>query len=246
MENAPVTLFRGRNVPPELREKFQNWMFEAYIPILLKIPPLEAVEYYQILKENPLYPGLMGVYHYQNAPVTDSRARNPDWNAVFRDQATTFARVENFWSEQYYLLRSFGELALPVSKDGKTGDTPVMHIEAFRLSAEEQERYNEWFVKWAYRVYIPVLMKLPGLNKYSYYQQTGLAVRASEQYIGKRVVTEYPRYISVLLFENLKAFENYENSPELVAFKRAMSFEISNNIVPEWYVQYQLVRSWRK
>jgi hypothetical protein len=244
MENLPHTLFRGRNVPPDLRERFQNWMFEAYIPILLKIPPLEAVEYYQIIKENPLYPGLLGVYHYQNA--SESRSRNPDCNAVFKDQATTFARVEHFWSENYNLLRSFGDVALAVSTDVKTGDAQVMHMEAYRLSPEEQGKYNDWFVKWAYRVYIPVLMKLPGLKQYNYYQQLGLPVRPSEQYIGKRVVTEYPRYISVLQFENLKAFESYENSPKLVAFKRAMSFEISSNLVPEWYVQYQLIRSWRK
>ena len=52
-------------------------------------------------------------------------------------------------------------------------------------------------------------MKSPGLKQYSYYQKLGLSERASEQYIGKR----YSRYISVLEFENLKAFENYENSP---------------------------------
>ena len=75
IENLSAIMLRGRNVPPDLREKFYNWMFEAYIPILLTIPGLEAVEHYHIFKENPLYPGLLGIYHYQNTSLRGQKIR---------------------------------------------------------------------------------------------------------------------------------------------------------------------------
>jgi hypothetical protein len=245
MENAPVTFCRGRNVSDDLRERYQNWMFEAYIPILLKIPGLLAVEYYRIVKQNPLYGSLLGLYHYNYGlvPAGQKRDENPDWNAVMEDQAKTFSRVETIWSKHYFLQRRFTK---PANRDAKAVNVQVIHIEAFKISSDEQEKYNTWFVKWAYRVYIPVLMMLPGLIGYDHYQQYERDVTRLHQLTGKPVVTEYPRHLSVLHFENLEAFENYENSPGLVAFKRALSLEVSSNLVPEWYVQYQLMRSWRK
>jgi hypothetical protein len=246
MENRPVVMFRGRNVPADLRERFQNWLFEAYIPILFKVPGLEAVEQYQIIKENPLYPNLLGIYHYQNAQLLRNRHTSDDWTNVLKDMAT-FDRVEHFWGQNYHPLRSFANAKQSVNSDTKTVDTLVIHIEALKLTLEEYEKYNTWFVKWAYRVYIPVLMKLPGLKEYTRYQRNDeFPEPRSHNFIGKPVVTDYPVYVSVLQFENLQAFENYENSPELLSLLRIMNYEVSDNLKYEWYVQYQLVKSWRK
>jgi hypothetical protein len=248
MENAPVTFFRGRNVPDDLRERYQNWMFEAYIPILLKIPGLEAVEYYRIVKENPLYPPLLGLYHYNYSllPAGISRMDSPDWQAVMEDQAKTFSRVEQFWSQHYILRRRFHQPTQPLTGDMPSRDAPIIHLEAFKLSPGEGENFNDWFVKWAYRVYIPVLMMLPGLIEYHHYQPYERDKTRLHQLTGKPVVTEYPQSLSVLHFENLEAFENYENSPALVAFRRALSLDVPGNLVTEWDVQYRLVRRWRK
>jgi len=247
MENLPLMMLRGRNVPADLRERFQNWLFEAYVPLFLKQPSLKIVAFFQIIKDNPLYPGLLGAYHHTNIQALEKLNENPDWTAIFNDMNKTFSRVEHVWGQSYRLLRSFGNVIRPIVNDGKDENEPVIHFEAFKLSLEEHEKYNDWFIKWAYRVYIPVLMKLPGLKEYDHYQRMDTHGEIpSWNYIGKPVVTEYPCYVSVLYSENLRAFENYENSPELISFKRAMSLEVSSNLIPEWYVQYRLMRSWRK
>jgi hypothetical protein len=44
----------------------------------------------------------------------------------------------------------------------------------------------------------------------------------------------------------LKAFEEYESSPELASFKRDMKHEVSDSLVTKWYFQYELIKSWRK
>jgi hypothetical protein len=241
MENLPLMLLRGRNVPADLRERFQNWLFEAYVPLFLKQPSLKMVDFYQIIKENPLYPELLGVYHHSNINAFEKIHENPDWIAIFNDMNKSFSRVEHVWGQNYHLLRSFVNVTHPVANDPKSVDTSIIHIEAFKLSPEEHERYKDWFVKWAYRVYIPVLMKLPGLKEYDHYQRLDVNHDVpSWNYIGKPVVTECPPFISIIYFEN------YENSPELISFKRAINLEVSNNLVPEWYIQYRLMRSWRK
>lgn len=245
MENRPIIFFRGRNVPPDQRERFQNWLFEAYVPILLKVEGVEKVEYYQIIKENPLYPNQLGFYRFKNRQAMESRDGNPDRDAVLKDMAT-FSRIEHFWSQTYGLLRSFDSAAKTESAVAKAEDTPVLHIESFQLPPEEQERCNDWYVKWAYRVYLPILMKLPGLVQYDRYRINDRREPYSDRFLGKPVVSEYPLYISVMYFENLKAFENYENSPELIAFRRIMKYEVSDNLNYEWYVQYQLLKNWRK
>jgi hypothetical protein len=216
MGNAPITFFRGHNVPPDLREQFKNWRFEAYIPILLKIPGLERVEYYQIIKENPLYPYFLGIFHYSELPDRLKRSDSPDWHAVMEDQAKTFSRVEPFWSKHYLFLRNFDNVSNPAFPEPKTDDAPIIKIEAFKLSPDQTERYNEWFVKWAYRVYIPVLLMLPGFKEYIHYQKSEYDAAVLHKITGLPIVTEYPRYVSVLHFANQESCENYENSPALI------------------------------
>jgi hypothetical protein len=57
---------------------------------------------------------------------------------------------------------------------------------------------------------------------------------------------EYPDYISIIYFDDLAAFENYQSSPELIAFKKAICNIFPNGLNYRLYVQYQLVKSWRK
>jgi hypothetical protein len=44
----------------------------------------------------------------------------------------------------------------------------------------------------------------------------------------------------------MDSFENYRKSPELVAFQKAIRNVFPNGLSLKWYVQYQLMQSWRK
>lgn len=86
-------------------------------------------------------------------------------------------------------------------------------------------------------------MKLPGLKEYGLYRIVD--VRLPEMYRVKDN-SVHPRWLSILHFENMKAFEDYEKSRELAAMRGALRAPFPAGLDYKWYVQYELMRSWRK
>jgi len=130
--------------------------------------------------------------------------------------------------------------------ESEVENSPVIHLEGYALSDTEQKRYDTWFNKYGREVFIPLLMKSTGLIDYRRYRfidvpSTGL----SDIQTPKRSV-EYPPYLSILTFANIKTFESYEASLELAAFKSAIQGQFPLGLNYKWYVQYQLTQSWRK
>jgi hypothetical protein len=111
------------------------------------------------------------------------------------------------------------------------------------MSHEDQDKYKKWLDEYGFNVLIPLTMKLPGLQAINCYKDTVLQNQAST--MGTRE-QEYPQFITVLYFENQKAFENYTKSAELLAFQKAIGNIFPHGLNFKWYVQYQLTRSWRK
>ncbi len=65
---------------------------------------------------------------------------------------------------------------------------------------EQENKYNTWFEKWGYEIFVPLMMKTPGLIAYDRYKWTG--------FNGGRVDPkdlDYPDHLSLLYFENLRA-----------------------------------------
>jgi hypothetical protein len=63
---------------------------------------------------------------------------------------------------------------------------------------------------------------------------------------GNASVTKYPQYLSLMSFDKIEAFENYTRSAELAASQKAMRNIFPYGLDYRWYVQYELVKSWRK
>jgi hypothetical protein len=116
-----------------------------------------------------------------------------------------------------------------------------MHLEAYRLSREDQEKFNKWFTEYGLNIFIPLFVKQPGVKGYDYYKLTEFQVRAMNAR-----ETEYPAFLSVVYFENIQAFEKYEQSPELTTFNKTMRNVFPLGLNHSWYVQYQLIHSLRK
>ena len=83
-------------------------------------------------------------------------------------------------------------------------------------------------------------MKLSGLKQYVRYKHTYVNIPDPDK--TKRYV-EYPPYLSILTFENVEAFENYQKSLELQALNGGLRAPFPRGLDYRWYVQYQLVRS---
>jgi hypothetical protein len=88
-------------------------------------------------------------------------------------------------------------------------------------------------------------MRLPGLREYTRYKLIDVDPKGLTFQTTKRPI-EYPPRFSILTFDNVKAFENYERSLELAAFNRAIEVLFPFGLNYQCYVQYRLIRSWRK
>jgi hypothetical protein len=249
MENIPVIQILGYNLPPEIEEKYNNWTNEVYLPNLVKLTPVNEVDRYRIVKKDPSYPDYFALWNFNNMESVYNLRGTPFFADLFKDMNITFNKVEFLWSAHYQPMRSFGNSqgSMNWREETTIENAPFIHLEAFRLTAETEAKYVEWSIRYANQIYIPLLMKVPGIKGYDRYRISGTkppnAARIANY---TNLESNYPSYLQVLYFENEKAFENYENSPELASVKRAMKSDISDNLVHQWYVQYQLIKSFRK
>jgi hypothetical protein len=247
MENAPVVGFAGlkfRNSADH--ERFSGWMQEAYMPLLAKTGLVIGLDRYRIVKESPLYPNYVTFYSYENIQAVKNSWDDKDLIAIERDVETTFGGKCDWFSHALYrLLRNVHkELIFSTSSiaSTKTDEAPVISVEAYNLPFPGKIRYESWFEDYGYDIYLPLLMKLPGVIAYNHYQL--LEIGFIQMQIGP--IPEQPSYLSVVHFENVKAYENYAKSKEVAAFRAAIKSEFSGNLEFKWYVQYQLTKSWRK
>jgi hypothetical protein len=107
------------------------------------------------------------------------------------------------------------------------------------MTLEQQEKYNKWFNEYG-RVFVLLFMKTCGLKGYDYLKYSGFTSQTQAR------ETDYPPYLSLFYFEDQKAFEHFEESHELVRFQSALRNIFPLGLNYKWYVQYQLVKSWRK
>ena len=103
-----------------------------------------------------------------------------------------------------------------------------------------------WFAKWGYEFYIPLLTRLPGLKGYFLYKFIDIGWEGLPEFYKPKRPVEYPLYLSFVHFDNIESYEHYEKSIELAGFRDAMNNALSGGLDFRWYVQYQLVKSWRK
>lgn len=249
MENTPAINFAGVSPAPgtdvDVWDRYEKWLREVYLPLLTsKIPGATGADRYWIIKQNFLYPSRVTIRHFQNLNMWKNSNTLPERIATEQELATWVKRhvIDYVWSTSYILTKSFrNELSgAPGLERTKIENAPVMHIEAYRLRPEEEGKYVQWLNDYGFNVLIPLFLGLPGLRGYDYYKHTGL------KGISDVREWEYPSYLSIVYFENIEAFENYEKSREFTAFQKALRNVFPNGLNLKWYVQYQLIQSWRK
>lgn len=241
MENAPGINLIGSILRPDDKEKFLKWRTAAYMPLYKRVQGVKGWDTYLPVRERPEYPHMVYVNHNAN---TRERAvpRSPEWSAIQKDLATTFPGHRYLWNHIYQLIKSSRNdpSFRQDNEDTRIENAPIMHLEAYQLTSEEGNDYHAWLTRWGYEVYIPVLMKLPGLKGYDCYQWSGIMPAVPV------INTEIPPYLSILYFENITAYENYEKSPELASLRRGIGSDFPRALSFKWYVQYEHYAGWRK
>ena len=247
MEKSPVIDMIFVNFAPgvedEIVQRYHKWIVEVYNPMMMKISGVTGSDRYTIIHKSPEYPSFGTVRHYENVIAYENYLKIPERKAVSEDLNSWVRRGvrEGVWSVAYELANSFraGTASPAGRKDTRIENAPFMHLEACRMTPEEQEKYNKWFNEYG-RVFIPLFMKTGGLKGYDYLKKSSFSPAAQAR------ETEYPSYLSILYFEDQKAFEHFEESPEQVSFQSALRNIFPLGVNYKWYVQYQLTQSWRK
>ncbi len=197
-----------------------------------------------IVRKSPDYPWNGTITHYESMIAWENSLKSPERTAVGEDLRAWDKRGvrEGVWSAAYELVQNFreGTISQGVKKDTKIENASVMHIEAYRMPNEDQEKYNKWFNEYSSRVFIPLFMKTCGLQGYDYLKYSGFGP------VNRSRETEYPPYVSVLYFKDMKDFEHFQESPEQVSFQSALRYIFPLGLNYKWYVQYQLTHSGRK
>jgi hypothetical protein len=255
MENAPVLEMVFIQFAPGTEDdtvtRYMNWVNEVNNPLLMKPAGVTGSESYIIIHKSPEYPSHGIMRHFENVVAYENFLKSSERLAVVEDRNSWVRRGvrEGIWWAAYELVQGFraGAASTGIKKDTTIENAPFMHIEACRLTTEEQGKYNRWFNEYS-QVFMPLFVKNCGLKGYDYLKDVGddhlKDIGQVPSFPSKE--REYPPYISVLYFEDLKAFQHFEESLEQVSFQRALRNVFPLGFMYKWYVQYQLQKSWRK
>lgn len=250
MENAPIIRFGAIRPSPEIRERFDQWFNEFYYPELIKVRGVTVIERRRIVKENPDFPLTMSVSYFPSLQAWGDYLKDPLRTTLFNDMRATWVDRyggEVFWDGQYRLAKSFGKEPL-IAQEGNQGlsfeSTPFIHIAGFRLSPENLARYATWLATTGYGIWMTLFLRVPGLKRIDCLEFLGIGSAYGKA--RPKQDPEYPPYVSVFHFDSLKACEDFEKSIELAAFREGIKASFPDGLDYKWYVQYQLIQSWRK
>jgi hypothetical protein len=131
------------------------------------------------------------------------------------------------------------------NKDYVPANAPVILLYGAGFSPDDWDKYHNWFNEWGYSVYVPMLMKVPGVTEYSRWWLTNIDGMTTPK-PGVTENSEYPQDLSIIYFENLKAYQNFEKSREFAAFRKTLAAEFPNGLNYKWNVVYRLTGRWTK
>jgi hypothetical protein len=243
MENRPIITFFGRTIPPDLEEKYEMWSEGAYVPIYMKIPGIKGIDSYKIIRENIDLPNLIGLWHGDNFENLKKRQEtNQNISAINRDLHITFRNIEYFWRNSYELIRSFRSSKV-LTEDTIVDDAPVIHIEGYKIPANEYEKYESWFIKWASRIYVPMLLRVSGVKACNFFRL--LDYKSPNWANDPNIEKDMPRYMSIIYFDNLKSAEGFQQSLDFAAFRGSLELGFPAALKIVWDAEYQLSSSHR-
>jgi hypothetical protein len=242
MVSYPYIHIGGNTFSPEIEERYNNWYNHVYEPELLnKLPGRRANRRYKLLEGNTGYPQYFGIHYYENERSLNNVIESRERRTYDADRDTTFAgKFEIIWRGHYELVKNI------VSKEPLTGtseagaDRPVLHIEAYDIPQEEQEKFERWLSRFGYDVYLPLLMKSCNLLEYDHYR----VIYADMKTTVPVKEPDNPPYLSLFHFRNTEEYQQFNSSLEMAAFRERI--QIGFQAETKWSAGYQLISSWRK
>jgi hypothetical protein len=246
MTEKPVINFSfinfGPGVEVDVQERYQNWVNVGWRPLGKRSEGRTGTSFYNIINPNPEYPQQGSITHHESLKLLENNFNSPEIEAIRKEHDYWDRRGvrESIWRVAYELNRGFRQD--PKAQGDRPGtqieNGPIMHLEGYRLTSDEQEKYENWLNIFGYS-FMPLFMKLDGLKGYDFYKKTDFTD-------GEPRETDYPPELSILYFENIESLERYASSQELVVFQKAIRTVFPKGLNYKWYVRYRLTGGWRK
>jgi hypothetical protein len=249
VENARVITLNGTSrypgADPVVWERFRKWQQEVYGQVQMRVPQRRQVDMYQSARGIPLFPAILRILHYENYAGYEESRKNSEAQSISSEYSNWMQRgiIDVTWSAVYRLISGYRSERYNSTEqaDTRIENAPYLHLEAYRLPPEDTEKYRKWFIEVCSRVFVPLFLKQTGFKRYDFFEFVNIAVNYDSL-----LYKEYPAYLSIIYFENPQAFENFEKSNELEVCKTTLRDIFPGGLKYDWYVQYELLQTWRK
>jgi hypothetical protein len=225
MENVPVIHIVASSPRLEDIAKLTLWYNDVHVPMLMKYG-VKSAERFKILTKNSDYPTFLGIYHYENLQGYENRQSPAATAEIAKDVQATWPNGYGIrWRVWYVEHRKW---SAPGAASLGTG--AVIHIVGVNgPGLGKDAEFNRWYDT----THVPWLMK------------TG-TIMQSVRYQIIQPNKDYPAYLAVYYFENPKAFEAFSNHPERLAAIKELDEHWPNGIGRMWWVQYQMMKGWKR
>jgi hypothetical protein len=244
MENAHIVdisalVFQN----PDDAGKFQKWGEGAYTPMMMTLKSFLGTEGHRLVAKNPDYPESLPFMFFKSIEDYENAMHSPEFTAYLKDiEATWGGKFERVWNSLYVRVKRMGnESSLEKNASYLEQNAPVVLLSGVGLSPNDWERYDAWFNEWGYAIFVPALLRVPGVIEYSRWWLTNIR-RISPPKPGLTEDAKYPQDLAIIYFESLKAYEKFESSREYAGFRKALAAEFPNGLTYRWNVAYRIMR----
>jgi hypothetical protein len=247
MKNANVLRIRSlKFYNPEDREKWSKWYEASFSPMLMSSGLFLGTDWLDKIEGNPEMAKHITLWYLDNVGSHLDFANSPEWAAYLKDMNTTWGgKYENDWSAVYLLAKRIGRAPYDRQTDTAIEDSSVVYLEGLTLLPNEWDNYHRWLYEWGYQYYLPLILKVPGVNEYSRWLFYNIRNGGFPTPMPPEEEAKYPADLSVFYFDDMKAFQDFEKSKELLLYRKAIKSEFPD-LSYKWGASYQLHKSWRK
>lgn len=218
---------------PQKENLFNDWYNQEHLPVLVNMPGILKAERYKKVAGDQSGAPYLATYTYASAQDFDNFQNSPASKLVRRDMEHSFQQDRDFkriWNAPYFHVSSYEKDITDDSDNNAERITLIVGI-----SCGDPRRDGE-ISEWHRSRHVPMLLMFPGLLKANRYQR----ISADD---------EYPGYLGIFEFKDLKTFKEYENSPELKvagADRLAVWPDDGGVFIRKWRVVYQRLIQWNK
>jgi hypothetical protein len=114
--------------------------------VVMRVPQRREVDFYQIVRESPLFPSILPILHYENYAGWEEARKNPEAQSISNEMSIWMKRriIDFTWSAVYQLVKSYRSDSSNSEDqlDTRIENAPFLHLEAYRLTMEDSEKYK--------------------------------------------------------------------------------------------------------